>query len=262
MTELRASGYSEKDRYEILRSGIKSYESLRKQEEEGKRPFFRNRNFNRKQRITEKEAKKGNWFKQKDNKFSSVFFVPPTPGSQLLKMLKKIEDKFKIDEKSRIKFVETSGRKYIDYYRNSNPFNVRCKPEDRCFVCNSEGENNIDCKTTNIGYSISCKLCKERGRRVSYEGESARSAHLCGKEHLNAFKNKSKTSVMFKHVMNAHDREQSDVEFEMKVVGKFNNCLSRQIEESIRIRNKPTDLLLNSKSEYHGPCIKRKVFEK
>ena len=131
MTELRASGYSEKDRYEILRSGIKSYESLRKQEEEGKRPFFRNRNFNRKQRITEKEAKKGNWFKQKDNKFSSVFFVPPTPGSQLLKMLKKTEDKFKIDEKSRIKFVETSGRKYIDYYRNSNPFNVRCKPEDR-----------------------------------------------------------------------------------------------------------------------------------
>ena len=97
---------------------------------------------------------------------------------------------------------------------------------------------------------------------MSYEGESARSAHLRGIEHLRAFKNKSKTSVMYKHVINSHEKEQSDVRFDMKVVGKFNNCLGRQIEESIRIRSKRADLLLNSKSEFHGPVIPRKVFEK
>ena len=48
----------------------------------------------------------------------------------------------------------------------------------------------------------------------------------------------------------------------MKIVGKFNNPLSRIIDESIRIRNKNPKLLLNSKAEFHGPCIKRKVFEK
>ena len=52
------------------------------------------------------------------------------------------------------------------------------------------------------------------------------------------------------------------VDFEMKVVKKFRNPLNRQIEESIRIRNKPQDQIMNSKSEFHGPCIKRKILEK
>ena len=262
MTELKASGYSEKDGYEILKSGIGSYNNLRRQEEEGKRPFFRNKNFQRNRRNHEKETKKGCWFKHKDNKYSTVFFVPPTPGSHLMKMLKKTEDQYKIGENNRIKFVETCSRKYVDYFRNSNPFNIKCKPSDKCFVCDSDSVNNSDCKTTNIGYSIKCKLCKEKGKDVSYEGESARSAHLRGNKHLSALRNKRKTSVLYKHVIDAHKEEQSDVKFEMNVVGKFVSCLSRQIEESIRIRSKPPSLLLNSKSEYHGPCIKRKVLEK
>ena len=67
---------------------------------------------------------------------------------------------------------------------------------------------------------------------------------------------------MYKHVLNSHGNEQSDAQFEMKIVGKFANCISRQIEESIRIRNTPDINLLNSKSEFHGPCIKRKMYEK
>ena len=89
MTELRMSGYNEADRYEILKSGINCYESLRKQEEEGKRPFFRKRNFERKERNEDKRKKKSSWFNEKNNKYSTVFFVPPTPGSTLLKMLRK-----------------------------------------------------------------------------------------------------------------------------------------------------------------------------
>ena len=248
MAEVKASGYTEKDRYEILRSGIGSYRNVKKKEEEGLRPFFRNKFFERNQRNNAKDSKKGNWFKQRDNKFTTVFFVPPSPGSELLKMLKKTEEKYQLGENDRIKFVETSGRKFIDYFKSSDPFSIRCKPVDKCFACDSESERKSDCKTTNIGYSILCKLCKVRGKDISYEGESARSAHLRGNEHLNDFKNKSKTSVMYKHVMNTHANEQSDVKFEMKVVGKFTNCLSRQIKESIRIRSKPASLLLNSKS--------------
>ena len=40
-------------------------------------------------------------------------------------MLKTTEEKFKIDENTRIKFVETCGRKYVDFYKNPNPFNIR-----------------------------------------------------------------------------------------------------------------------------------------
>ena len=65
MTELKASGYSEQDRFEVLKSGIKCYESLRRKEQEGLRPFFRKKNFQRKLRDEEKMKKKNDRFKQK-----------------------------------------------------------------------------------------------------------------------------------------------------------------------------------------------------
>ena len=116
MAEIKASGYSERDRHEILRSGMKRYENLREKGKKGERPFYRQRNFKKQERRQEKENKKVNWFKQKNNKFTTVYFVPPTPGSKLLKMLKTTEEAFQIDENNRIKFVETCGRKYVDYF--------------------------------------------------------------------------------------------------------------------------------------------------
>ena len=132
---------------------------------------------------------------------------------------------------------------------------------ENCLVCDnfSSGTN---CKTMNIGYSLRCKLCKQRNKMVSYEGESARSGFLRSREHQNDLRRKSKNSVMLKHIMHEHRNEQSDVTFEMKIVGKFTSSLPRQIDESWRIRKKDPSLLLNSKSEFYGPCIKRKVLEK
>ena len=67
--------------------------------------------------------------------FKSVFFVPSTPGSELLKMLRKAEYENKIDENSRIKFIETSGRKFIDHLRVKDPFQQNCGVEENCFIC-------------------------------------------------------------------------------------------------------------------------------
>ena len=66
---------------------------------------------------------------------------------------------------------------------------------------------------------------------------------------------------MWKHVMSDHREEEGDVKFQMNILGKFTSAMNRQIEESIRIRNNPPSTLLNSKTEFYGPCIKRKVFE-
>ena len=261
MSELKASGYSQKDRQEILKSGVNRYNKLRGQEEEGTRPFFRNKHFEKEKRRNLKEAKKGSWFRKKDNKFTSVFFVAPTPNSILMKMLQKTEDKFKVGDSDRIKFVETSGRKYLDFFKSSNVSTARCETSENCLVCENS-KSGTNCKAMNIGYSLRCKLCKQRNRMVSYEGESARSGFLRSRKHQNDLKRKSKNSVMLKHIMNEHMNEQSNVNFEMKIVGKFTSSLSRQIDESWRIRNKDPALLLNSKSEFYGPCIKRKVLEK
>ena len=259
MTELKASGYSERDRYEILRSGIYRYENLRKMEDEGKRPFFGNRLFNRNERDTIKARKKTNWFQNRDNNFASVFFVPPTPNSVLLKMLVKCEEQNMIGKESRIKFVETCGRKYGDYLKSSNPFLEKCKPEDKCLVCSTSAQKS-DCKVTNIGYSLECKLCRDRKSRAIYWGESSRSGHLRGLEHFRALENKSSKSVMFRHIMAEHGEEQEKVNFEMRIASTFKDSLNRQIFESRQIRNTPLNELLNSKSEFYGPCIKRKVY--
>ena len=191
MSELMASGYNENDRYQILKSGIKLYENLREKERAGLRPFYRKKNFERSKRMREKEAKKETWFQNKDNKFASVFFVPPTPNSVLLKRLKDTEEKYQIDKNSRIKFVEVSGRKYVDFFKQNDPFSKKCEPEEECLICSNE-ENRISCKTSNIGYSISCNICKERGKEVSYEGESSRSGFIRMKEHVKDLEKKRK----------------------------------------------------------------------
>ena len=175
-------------------------------------------------------------------------------------MLKTTEQTYQIGEHNRIKFVETCGQKYIDYFKTSNPFNVKCQPEETCLVCESSMISS-DCKVSNIGYSLICKLCKDRNIEKQYHGESARNGYLRGREHVSEYRKKSKNSIMYKHVLGEHKHEQSDVKFEMNIVGRFNNSLSRQINESTRIRNTHPSALLNSKSEFYGPCIKRKILE-
>ena len=208
--------------------------------------------------------------------------------------MSKVEEIYKIGDTSRVKFVELSGVRYKDFYKSSDPYTRNCFPEDDCFLCKdqrstappfrSQGQEQSStpktldeenqtstappmikpthCKTSSVGYSIACKLCKQRNRDVTYEGETARNAYIRGKEHLREYRKESHRSVLHKHVLTEHVNEKNDVEFEMKVVGKFKNPLSRQIDESIRIRNKKPNCLLNSKSEFHGPIIKRKILEK
>ena len=88
MIELKLSGYSENDRAEILKSGVRRYEELKEKEARGIRPFYSKRNFEDMKRHEEKRTKKTNWFNLKNNNYSTVFFVPPTPNSLLLKMLR------------------------------------------------------------------------------------------------------------------------------------------------------------------------------
>ena len=192
--------------------------------------------------------------------FSSVFFVPSTPGSKLLKMLKITEEQNMIGQASRIKFIETSGRRYIDHLRVKDPYQINCLPEERCFICtNSNGPTN--CKSTNIGYSIICKTCKERNIERTYEGETARNAYLRGNEHQRALERKSDNSVLYKHIQKEHREEENSIKFQMKIVGRFKSPLCRQIDEGVRIQSKKPEALLNSKAEFYGPAVKRKVIE-
>ena len=61
--------------------------------------------------------------------------------------------------------------------------------------------------------------------------------------------------------MTEHETEEKYVEFEMNIVGIFKNPLSRIVNEGVRIKQRKDEELLNSKTEYHGPIVRRKVIE-
>ena len=127
-------------------------------------------------------------------------------------------------------------------------------------LCDSDVKGS-NCKVTNIGYNIICKLCKLRKITKSYEGETGRNAYIRGREHNKDFEKKNENSIMLKHILSDHKEEEEQVTFEMKIVGRFKDPMNRQIDEAIRINNREPKTLLNSKSEFHGPSVKRKVLE-
>ena len=66
---------------------------------------------------------------------------------------------------------------------------------------------------------------------------------------------------MYKHVTNDHAGEEDLVDFEMAMTSSFKKPISRIINEGVRIKNKPKNTILNSKSEHFGPSIKRKTID-
>ena len=81
-----------------------------------------------------------------------------------------------------------------------------------------------------------------------------------GAEHLKQLETQTENSVIFKHKMAAQQHEQ--VKFRMEITDTFKNALTRQTNEAVRISTRPSQELLNSKSEFNHPPTARVVVEK
>ena len=79
-------------------------------------------------------------------------------------------------------------------------------------------------------------------------------------EHLRAFNNKKRDSVLFKHKQLEHIDE--EVEYGLEVTGLYKDALTRQANKSVRIYNRRGTAILNSKSEFNHPPTARVVVEK
>ena len=101
MVEMKNSGYSAKYRKQILDSSEKAFEIMIKDNQSGKKPLYRDKNWNKELRKTQKQEKKLNWYKiggkynQKKNEidYKTVLFVPVTKGAILAKAVKKWKKK-------------------------------------------------------------------------------------------------------------------------------------------------------------------------
>ena len=86
-----------------------------------------------------------------------------------------------------------------------------------------------------------------------YYGESARNGYTRGQEHFRDYRNKTKHSVLWRHVTACHGDDDTPPEFDMKVTDvRRGDATLRQVTEGVRISNSPAELLINNKSEWHA----------
>ena len=272
MFKLKNSGYTKKFRVEVLMSAKAAYKKQVENENLGLKPLYRNRS----QILIDRAKKKNqkyNWFKGKGHQnFTSVLFVPPTPGSKLAKMIQEREAELNKNSKGRIKVVEQGGQKLKNILSKKNPFPTLDCVRRFCPFCR-DTEYSVaaikkpmrkSCSTPNVGYEIVCQNCKENGLNAVYYGESGRPVVNRAKEHLTDLQTNNKASPLVKHKKLKHSGGQK-VTFEFQIKKKFFDPLTRQCEEGMRInkaKNIPATIVLNSKSEFNHPPTNRVVIQK
>ena len=190
----------------------------------GLKPLYRNRTWNFEERANSKKNKKTNWYKSGEKskiQYKSILFLPPTPGSMLLKELRKREEELNGKNSEKIKIVEKGGTKIKDILINKNPFKPEKCGENWCPLCNGKyGNFKTRCNTNNLGYRWVCKTCKKNDDKTKvYEGETSRSIRIRSQEHIKAFEAKKSHSVLYEHKVLDHINE--EVEYGLEITGFF-----------------------------------------
>ena len=270
MLKLKESGYDSKFKAEIILSAKSAYSIQLENDRKGIKPLYRERH----QIIADKKFQnqtKSNWWKKKGGeKYTSVLFVPPTPGGELAKLIQAREAQLNTDSGTRIKVVEGKGTKLKDFLIKKNPFGTQECQKQFCPLCKktphsdpgSLHKNRTPCETANVGYSIICLNCKAKNILTTYEGETGRLASVRTSEHIMDLNKSKKESPLVKHKILHHKGEQN-VKFSFKISGVFKDPLTRQCNEGVRIKNAgQLSKIMNSKSERNHPPTNRIIIQK
>ena len=130
---MRASGYGEKYRLEVIKSGVEGFEKMVMEEKNGGRPINQRRTWNEDQRQKKKELQKKNWYRS--GGFDVPLFVPHTPNGELAKRMKEAEARNHQGRKIRFKIIEKGGVTLENLLRRSNPWSVESCGRQDCFPC-------------------------------------------------------------------------------------------------------------------------------
>ena len=140
MLKLKDSGYSHKIRAEIIRSAKNAFNLQNQTDRKGIRPLFRD-----KKRILQDQKEKGvgviDWWNKayyedsNKQRFSTILFVPPTPGAKLAKQMQKREAELNAHSDTRIKVVETGGHRLKHILVQNNPYPTLPFIKQLCSFC-------------------------------------------------------------------------------------------------------------------------------
>ena len=127
----------------------------------------------------------------------------------------------------------------------------------QCILCQSGKKGGSHTRSGSV-YSGKCKLCEEDGKVAQYFGETGSSGYCRMEKHKQEIKSNILKNGFAKHLEVHHkDRVRNYNIFEMKIEKTFKKNLDRQVYEGHRIATNKCDILLNSKSEFHGPAVPR-----
>ena len=201
--------------------------------------MYRERKWNYEEREKKKRDKHDNWYRR--GGCQSVLFIPATPDSTLKK---RCEAEIR-NSAFNIRVVEKAGRSLKDRLQRSDPFrSKKCNRED-CPVCYMSGKGR--CDQIGITYEIICRQCGDK-----YIGQTSKNAYVRGREHLSSLENHR--GPLWQHCLEKHGSVKQT--FQVNKTGSYgNDCMMRQIAESVRIENeKPA---MNSKDEWNFVYIPR-----
>jgi hypothetical protein len=107
MGRMAVAGYTKKFRKNTLERSIRIYDQMVKDDQDGIKPIFRPKDWQKVERRKAREAKKHSWSSK--GGFVAPIFVPPTPNGELAARLRKIAAT-EAEAGVNFRIVETGGR--------------------------------------------------------------------------------------------------------------------------------------------------------
>ena len=156
--------------------------------------------------------------------------------------------------------IEKTGVSLEKLFQKANPFNEKNCENNYCPVCDGSG---ITCRNEGVGYRGVCSECRSQNVESVYIGETGKNAYTRGRQHMQGLKGKSENNAFYKHWKNFHEKPSEDPSrrlnnFEIRVEKSYQDPITRQINEMVRMKNFQ-GTLLNSKSEWNAPPMVRIV---
>ena len=189
-------------------------------------------------------------------------FVPRTKGGKLLSLLREEENKCQEVTGYKIKLVERSGAKLSKLLVKSDPWQMKDCQKSNCSICQSKQvtENWRSCQRRSAIYQATCQKCKEKGIKAVYLGETGRASCQRIGEHLEGLKYWSKSSMILRHNLEHHPKDDpQDAQMTWEVLKFHRSSFTRQLDEAVLIadlkqsakKSKGKIVALNRKEEYN-----------
>ena len=191
----------------------------------------------------------------------SVIFVDNSVGGKLAKRFQEAEEEAGDTTGYRVRITESAGSPLSMLLPSTNPWGPQDCLRKECVTCAQDDNKRIDCKKRNILYESECVICGEERKRMEkskdwkdtgrgvYVGESSRSIFERAKEHVAGRNSLDEDNHQIKHWISSHEDLLAPPKFKFKIVKTFQDPLTRQLAEAVRIELRGEDIL-NSKSEF------------